>query len=222
MKFFYIFLFFIMINTNNLHSHTQSQCLWESLKSDNKNFINNHRMKKKRHRHAAKQNPSCIILTCSDSRVPPELIFGKDIGELFTVRVAGNVADDVVIDSIEFAAGHFDVSLIIVMGHTNCGAIDGAIKRLKENHGKIAPQKGHLDAVLNPIEKAIVKNNININEENITTLATHANTTYVAHQLIDESPVIKNAVKTTKLMVVGAEYNIETGLVTELFCIDKI
>jgi carbonic anhydrase len=220
MKSFNIFLFFIMINSNDLQTRQAPECLWKELKADNQQFSKNSRYKKKRHRFVAQQNPSCIVLTCSDSRVPAELIFQKDIGELFTVRVAGNIADDVVVDSIEFAARNFDVSLIIVMGHTNCGAVIGAINRLKENKGKIAPQKGHLDAVLNPIEKAIVSNDIEISSKDAIQQSTHANVHAVAEHLIDDSPIIKKAIAEKKLIVVGAEYNLETGLVQELFVID--
>src|SRR3954454_11646859 len=93
------------------------------------------------------QHPKAVILTCSDSRVAPELIFDKGLGDLFVIRVAGNISDDAVMGSIEYAVEHLHTSLVVVMGHKNCGAIAAAVADLKsenkeiDNHSGILPDK---------------------------------------------------------------------------------
>src|SRR3954453_10797266 len=83
------------------------------------------------------QHPKAVILTCSDSRVPPEFIFDKGLGDLFVIRVAGNISDDAVVASIEYAVEHLHTSLVVVMGHKNCGAIGAAVADLQHPEHKI-------------------------------------------------------------------------------------
>ncbi len=214
---FFISFTFTSFTISACENHL-SNSVWHWLKSGNQTFVNNYQYAKTRSQLTSAQNPPCIVLSCSDSRVPPEITFQKDLGQLFTVRVAGHVADDVVIDTIEYAVTHFDSSLIVVMGHTDCGAVIGALKHLIKNNGKIDKAgQGHLDAVLIPIETAIVESKIDIYAPDALKLSIQANIAYVARRLIDQSSKISNAVSTGKLRIIGAEYDLKTGEVNQLF-----
>ena len=218
-------LFFIgAVEADNSSSHSSeknhSKADWHWLRKGNQKFVDNSRYAKQRKKLVAGQHPDCIILSCSDSRVPPEIVFQKTkLGEFFTVRVAGNVADDVVVDSIEYAVTHFYPSSIVVMGHSKCGAVIGALDHLRENHGKVDVQNGHLYAVLIPIEMAIVEAGIDIYAPNALELSIKANVKYVCNQLLQKSPAIAKAVSSGALEIIGAEYSLETGGVTKLFSI---
>ena len=144
-------------------------------------------------KHIQKQSPKIAVLTCSDSRVIPEKIFNKSIGEIFVIRVAGNIAlDHSVIKSIEYAVDHLKVSHMIILGHTNCGAIKASETTHDEN-----------DALLNEIKKSfnISKNHF---ESNIIR----------QFQLLPErSKIVKNYIINHNLKLIGALYNIEDGIV---------
>lgn len=189
---------------------------WNSLKESNKKFVHNKKMRKRRKQIATSQTPCAIVLTCSDSRVPAELIFKQGLGELFVVRIAGNSADNVVIDSIEFAVKNFKPSLIIIMGHSSCAAVSGALEHLQRNNGKPDVAHDHFGAVLIPVERAILEANIDITSADAATLANHANIRYSAHQLISHSSIIKDALAQKTLQIIGAVYSLETGVVTEI------
>lgn len=192
------------------------------LKQGNKKYLRNPKYAAQRARTAPGQNPPTVILSCADSRVPPEIIFSQGIGEMFTCRVAGNVADPVVIDSIEFAVHNYDVSVVQVMGHTRCGAVEGAIKHLIRNGGVIdTPSPGHLNAVLIPIETAIVQAGINIYGPDALEQSTRANIAYQANQLISQSTSIAQALASGQIIIVGSEYNVKTGKVKKLFTITQ-
>lgn len=199
-----------------------SETDWKRLLQDNKEFIHNPKYAKERARLADGQNPAYAILSCSDSRVPPEIIFDQGLGDLFVARVAGNIADQVVVDSLEFAVTTWDVTTLIVMGHTSCGAVEGALARLRENNGRIDSVQGdHLYAVLVPIEIAIVKSGIDIWASNALELATRANVAYAVKQLIKRSSGIKHALKDGQIIIVGAEYHLRSGKVKELFMVNQ-
>ncbi|MCL6096996.1 MAG: carbonic anhydrase [Bacteroidetes bacterium] len=152
------------------------------------------------------QHPFAVVLSCSDSRVPPEVIFDQGIGDLFVIRVAGNVLDDAAIGSIEYAVEHLNVKLIVVLGHERCGAVSAAVK------GGEAP--GHLrylvEAIQPAVEKAkslsgdIVENAVRINVQNVVA------------QLKSSEPIIEEFVHEKKVDVVGARYDLDDGLVTFL------
>lgn len=212
-------LIFVMPTHALLSQNNQaSQEVWESLKKGNKKFMRSPKYAKQRSSLVTGQNPACIILSCSDSRVPPEIVFQQGLGDVFTVRTAGQVVDDVVVDTIEYAVTHFDVKLILVMGHQECGAVIGALKHLKENGGKIDPSgQGHLYAVLIPIETAIVQAGIDIYAPDALQQSIRANISYEANQLISSSEPIAQAVKQGKLVIKGAEYHLKSGKVLTLF-----
>lgn len=146
------------------------------------------------------QNPFAIILGCSDSRVPPELIFDEGIGDLFVVRVAGNVVGPIEQDSLEYAALYLGSSLIVVMGHENCGAVkavlDGNTKDIEDIAALIQPAVNQVKNQGGPV----LKNAIQKNAEN------------VARQL-KTSPVLSGMIKEGKLRIVPAYYNFVSGKV---------
>lgn len=190
---------------------------WEALKVGNQRFIQDRAQASRRAKLATGQNPKVIVIGCSDSRVPPEFVFDEGIGDLFVIRVAGNVSDEVDVDSIEYTLLKLKPRLIIVMGHTDCGAVDGALEHLKRNKGKIDRPNGLLNAVLIPIETAILEAGIDIYGPDALTKSVRANVLYVAKQLIKKSPLIEKSIKEGKVALLGTEYNLETGRVSELF-----
>lgn len=198
-----------------------ADCDWEKLLKANEEFVHNPEFAKQRAELVNGQNPHYVILSCSDSRVPPEIIFEQGLGDLFVARIAGNVVDTIVVDSIEFAVGRWDVTTLIVLGHTDCGAVEGALARLRKNNGQIDHIEGdHLNAVLIPIETAIVESGIDIYAHDAFRLATKANIAYSAAQLLKRSPVIRKAVKDRQIIIVGAEYRLKSGHVDQLFIVN--
>lgn len=125
----------------------------------------------------AGQAPFAIILGCADSRVPPELVFDQGLGDLFTVRVAGNVVDEMVLASIEYAAAHLHTPLVIVLGHTGCGAVQAVHEAVQS--GEVS--SGHLPALVEAIQPALVE--AQAQAGNLVDNAVSANAKLVAHQL---------------------------------------
>ena len=152
---------------------------------------------------AASQSPHCAILTCADSRVPPELVFDQGLGDIFDVRVAGNTAGDDAVASLEYAAEHLHVPLIVVMGHTHCGAVSAAVEG-----GTLPGKLPGLIAELRPaVEQSAHEPGDRI--EN----AVRDNVALVVKQLLAAKPVLSELVATGKLRIVGAVYSLETGKV---------
>jgi carbonic anhydrase len=149
------------------------------------------------------QHPFAIILSCSDSRVPPEIVFNQGIGDLFVVRTAGHVADDQAIGSIEYAVEHLGVRLIMVLGHERCGAVDATVK------GGAAP--GHIASVV-----AAIKPAVDIAKEKpgeIMDNAVKANTKMVAQKLAGAKPFLSEMYEDGVLKILGAVYDLDTGAV---------
>lgn len=154
------------------------------------------------------QTPHAIVLSCSDSRVPPEVVFDQKLGEIFVVRTAGEALDDNVIGSIEYAVEHLGSQLILVMGHTSCGAVKAALGTLdgssagtpaldglvKDIHPRLASFKGH-------------KPSANVEEES------WANTQGVANDLVKRSAMLKKKVNSGALKIVPSLYNLNSGIV---------
>ncbi len=153
------------------------------------------------------QTPFAIILGCSDSRVPADLVFDTGLGDLFVVRVAGNVTDDVVIGSIEYAVDHLGTNLVLVLGHEKCGAVDAAL-HAAESHD---PVPGHINSLVEAIEPAIRE--LHSATDNRLDEAVRANVRYVTQRLRHAHPILSKAVEDGKLNVVGAYYDLETGQV---------
>jgi len=150
-----------------------------------------------------KQAPFAVIVACSDSRVPPEIVFDHSLGDLFVVRVAGNIIDDFAIGSIEYAVSVLEAKLILVLGHERCGAVDAALKGLKFNN--------HIKKVLKAIEPAVkaTKNE----KENILEKTIKANVKNVRESLEKSRPLLGKLFQKGAIEIKGAYYSLETGVV---------
>jgi carbonic anhydrase len=169
-----------------------------------------------REKLAQGQKPYAIILSCSDSRVPPELIFDQTMGEIFVVRVAGNIPDPVVLGSIEYAAEHIGSPLIMVLGHERCGAVTATV----DSKGK---GKGNIGVIVKAISPALKK----VNERSRThkgcdkkdkaklvECVVDENTKLVAANLPKQSKIIAELVREGKVKIVAAKYDLDDGKVT--------
>ena len=152
------------------------------------------------------QHPHAEILSCSDSRVPPELIFDQGLGDLFIVRVAGNVATDTEIGSLEYGAEHLHIPLLVVLGHESCGAVTAAVQG--------GPPEGHIAALVTLIAPAVEKTR-GLSGDPVAN-AVRMNVNMVVKQLRSSTPILSELVAHGKLKIVGAVYSIETGSVTWL------
>ena len=151
------------------------------------------------------QHPFAIVLSCSDSRVPPEIIFDEGLGDLFVIRVAGNIVDDAVIGSIEYAAEHLGVRLLMVLGHEKCGAVQAAIEDSHEAH--IA----NLAQAIRPALALVQHEGSSVNREKYAGQVARANVHHVVSQLKSSQPVLATLCNEQKLKIVGGYYQLLTG-----------
>ena len=152
---------------------------------------------------ASGQHPHAEILSCSDSRVPPEIVFDQGLGDLFIVRVAGNVASDTELGSLEYGAEHLHVPLIVVLGHESCGAVTAAVQG--------GPPEGHIGSLVDLIKPAVEKTR-GMSGDPVSN-AVRMNVELVVKQLRTSTPILSELVAHGKLRIVGAVYSIETGAV---------
>lgn len=156
---------------------------------------------------ASGQHPFAVALGCADSRVAPEIVFDQGLGDLFVVRVAGNIADDVAIGSIEYAVAHLGSRLILVLGHEKCGAVAAAVEVAEKG----AALPGHLPAVVQPILPAVgaVRDQPGDRLDN----AIRANVRLVVGRLRSSEPVLKLMAISGKIKILGARYDLNSGFV---------
>ena len=152
------------------------------------------------------QHPFAVVLGCADSRVPPELLFDQGLGDLFVIRVAGNIVDDAILGSIEYAVEHLGTKLIMVLGHEKCGAVTAAVE------GGTAA--GHLTALVEAIRPVVAATGNKPGDK--VHLCVIANARSVARQIRQSEPVLKEAGERKGLKVVAADYALDTGAVTLL------
>jgi len=153
------------------------------------------------------QKPFALILSCADSRVPPEIIFDQGVGDLFVIRIAGNVVNDEVLASVEYAVEHLGVTFIMVLGHERCGAVSAAVKG-GPNHS------GHLESLIKAIMPAV--EDARELKGNVLDNAINANVSLVVKQLSISEPILKEIVNKGKLKIVGARYDLDDGKVEVL------
>ena len=156
------------------------------------------------------QNHFAIILGCSDSRVPAEIIFGQEIGDLFVIRVAGNIVAPSQIASIEFAAENFGTRLVVVLGHSRCGAVQATLEQLDRPVTNSSP---HLYSIVDRIRPAVENLPRSGSDEDLLTRAVRSNIEAAVNNLQLGSDILKDLVSEKDLMIVGAEYCLDTGLV---------
>lgn len=158
------------------------------------------------------QEPFAVILGCSDSRVPVEIVFDLDLGDLFVIRVAGNVVASSQVGSVEFAASQFGTRLVVVLGHTQCGALHATLEALRRPE-PVTGTPG-LRAIVDRIRPAIVDlvaADPGGDPEALVRRAVRANVRTSVRQLRHGSPLLEQLIEEDGLMVVGAEYSLESG-----------
>ena len=168
---------------------------------------------KKRKALIDKQEPFAIILGCSDSRAPAEILFDHGLGDLFVIRVAGNIVAPSQIGSIEFAAERFGTSLVVVLGHSRCGAVRATLEELEHPHeNRSANLASIVDSII-PSVKPLLQTNLKNKPDELMAEAVRANVNSSVEQLKSGSPIITELIEGDKLKVLGAEYALDTGLV---------
>ena len=157
------------------------------------------------------QNPFAIILGCADSRVPSEMVFGQGVGDLFVIRVAGNIVDPSQLGSVEFAAEHFGTRLVVVMGHSKCGAILATFEELRNPAKNPSPNLSTIVNHIRPSVEPLIGSGES--EDELVEKAVRANINASVEQLRSESEILDHLVREDGLLIIGAEYSLETGAV---------
>lgn len=166
------------------------------------------------------QSPKAIILGCSDARVPVEMIFDQPLGELFVIRVAGNVVAPSQIGSIEFAAEKFGTRLVVVLGHSNCGAVSACVETLVNPEQYYSPNLQSIVDRIRPsvynLHEILTANDGDVDMDEFIDRAIRANVRMSVSQLKHGSRILEDLVSDGTLMIVGAEYDVATGKVNFL------
>jgi carbonic anhydrase len=169
--------------------------------------VNAEQAAKRRTELIKNQHPFATIIGCSDSRVPPEMVFDQGLGDLFICRVAGNVINDENLGSIEYSVDHLGVRLIVVLGHQSCGAVKAA----KETIAAKGKAPGHIESLVTAIKPAVEST---VNGDLDTTIK--ANVKHVVNALRSSTPILKAKVDSGQIQVIGGYYSLDTGAVTFL------
>ncbi|MDE1190908.1 MAG: carbonic anhydrase family protein [Arachidicoccus sp.] len=200
-----------MINHTTDNKHITAEEGLQLLKEGNNRFVNNisknRDLLQKVLETKEEQKPFAAVLSCMDSRVPAEIIFDQGIGDIFSIRIAGNIISENVLGSLEYAVEVAGSKLIVVMGHSNCGAIKGACDNI---------QLGNLTALINKIlpaihkEKNIADNRTSSNQEFVDKVA-HLNVRHSIDMILQLSPVLRKHCEDNDVLIVPAMYNVATG-----------
>ena len=191
----------------------------DRLKQGNMRFVNGDGVREIGVDHAERmaqmvdQNPFAIVLGCSDSRVPAELVFDQGVGDLFVIRVAGNIVMPSQIGSVEFAAEHFGTKLVVVLGHSQCGAILATLEELEQPSESRSPNLGRIVDAIRPCIEDLFQASQGGHREDLVQAAVRANIRASVNQLRNGSESLENLIREEWLQVVGAEYSLETGIV---------
>ena len=187
----------------------------ERLRKGNDRFASNGQLHDVRHerRLAAGQEPFAIVLGCSDSRVPAEIVFDQGLGDLFVIRVAGNIVAPSQVGSVEFAVEQFGTRLVVVLGHSQCGAVLATIQQLAR---PAEAQSRNLRSIVDRIRPSVeplMKTELREHPERLLREAMRANVRVSANHLRHGSEVLEQLIASDGLAIVGAEYSLETGVV---------
>ncbi len=167
-------------------------------------------------RDSSLQSPIAVVLGCSDSRAPAEIVFDQGLGDLFVIRVAGNIVAPSQIGSVEFAIERFHTRLVVVMGHTLCGAIDAALEAITNANAPYSRSMGSIVDHLRPSMEALVHTSLAQDPEKLRREAMRANVRASVNHLRHGSEIIERLVLEDGLLVIGAELDLVTGVVTFL------
>jgi len=191
----------------------------ERLRTGNRRFASDTRSgdtltnQRRRHEVAAGQEPFAIVLGCSDSRVPAEIVFDQGLGDLFVIRVAGNIVAPSQVGSVEFAAGRYGTRLVVVLGHSQCGAVLATLEELQRPKGH---PSGNLRSIVDrvrPAVEALLTTDLRHDPEVLVRQAVRANIRASANHLRHGSEILERVIENEGLLVVGAEYSLDTGVV---------
>jgi len=161
----------------------------------------------------AGQSPFAIILGCSDSRAPAEILFDQGLGDLFVIRVAGNVVAPSQIGSVEFAVSRYNTRLVVVLGHSHCGAIAATLETLLEGEGSESRNIASIVDRIKPSVQPLLDTDLRHDREALGCAAVRANVRASANQLRHGSRILESLIENDGLLVVGAEYALDTGIV---------
>ena len=161
----------------------------------------------------AGQEPFAIILGCSDSRVPAEIVFDQGLGDMFVIRVAGNIVAPSQIGSVEFAATKFGTRLVVVLGHSHCGAIEETLQQLQESSENRSDNLKSIVDFVRPSVEPLLAQGIGDDRDAVIEQAVRANIRASAEHMRHGSVILEDLERDEDLVIVGAEYSLETGLV---------
>ena len=167
----------------------------------------------RRNELAAGQEPFAIILGCSDSRVPAELVFDQGLGDLFVIRVAGNIVAESQVGSVEFAAARFGTRLVVVLGHTQCGAILATLEQLRQSADHQSRNLRSIVDRVRPSVEALLATELARDPDALVRQAVRANIRVSTNHLRHGSEILEQLIQHDGLLVVSAEYSLETGVV---------
>ena len=189
------------------------------LKEGNARFVSGntqldpHFMRKERDQLVGGQAPFAVVLGCSDSRVPVEIVFDQGLGDLFVIRVAGNVVALSQIGSVEFAAVNFGVRLVVVLGHTQCGAVKATLDELRDPSPNPSRNLASIVDRVRPSVAGLLDTELRNDPAALEAAAVRSNVRVSVSGLRHGSEILENLIDTDGLMIVGAEYSLETGQV---------
>lgn len=189
----------------------------ERLREGNRRFIQGQQGTDKNVNHAPLkvsvelQSPSAIILGCSDSRVPAELVFDQGLGDLFVIRVAGNVVNPSHVGSAEFAAQNFGTRLVVVLGHSNCSAVEATIDTIEKGTEVESPNFRSIVDAIRPCIEPLMQTELGNDRDKLFSAAVKANIQTSVAELKRGPGVLDHLIRTDGLIVIGAEYSLQTG-----------
>ncbi|HMK87169.1 MAG TPA: carbonic anhydrase [Steroidobacteraceae bacterium] len=185
------------------------------LREGNHRFVadmrNRHPSRARRIELAAGQEPFAAILGCSDSRVPVEIVFDQGLGDLFVIRVAGNIVAPSQIGSVEFAAEKFGTRLVVVLGHSRCGAIQTTLEQLQRPRDNQSRNLRSIVDLVRPSVEGLLATELEHDPDALVDAAVRANIRASVRRLRRGSQIIEHLIRNDGLLVVGAEYSLETG-----------
>jgi carbonic anhydrase len=192
---------------------------FERLREGNRRFVSGVRSsdmaasQTRRSELATSQEPFAIVLGCSDSRVPAEIVFDQGLGDLFVIRVAGNIVAPSQIGSVEFAAERFGTALVVVLGHSRCGAVLATLDELTRPSETQSRNLRSIVDRIRPSVEALLATELRHDSEALVRHAVRSNVRVSANQLRHGSELLEQLIHADRLLVVGAEYSLETGVV---------
>jgi carbonic anhydrase len=186
----------------------------KALREGNRRFVSELKQgtsRARRYELPEQQEPLAIILGCSDARVPAEIVFDQGLGDLFVIRIAGNIVAPSGIGSVEFAAEAFGTRLVVVLGHSRCGAVHATVQQLARPSREQSRNLKSIVDRIRPVVEGLLEQHGPQDQEELERRAVRANIRMSANQLRHGSEVLEQLIQRDGLLVVGAEYSLETG-----------